>query len=208
MADWKEIVYPRAMRLLYLCWLNVPLARPLADKLMTRVFDTMAPQWDTYNTDPGRLDPLYTAVDRIETAPGRTLDMGCGNGTVPIWLSERFPQAWTFGIDVSPEMIAQATSRAAEAGSSARFSVQPIQSTSFGEGEFDLVTLVNVPPPFDEIDRLLAAGGHVVVVYTQGPNTWFYSEAKRLEKGFRKHGLLTLAHGNLGRGEFFIAAKR
>lgn len=208
MPDWKQAVYPRAMRLLYLSWLNVPLLRPLANKLMARIFDSMASQWDSYNSDPGRLDPLYTAIDRLPEKPSRTLDLGCGNGTVPIWLSERFPDAWTFGIDISAQMIREATAKASAAGSAARFAVATNEASGYDDGEFDLVTLVNVPPPFDEVNRLLAVGGHAVIVYTKGPETWFYSDAKRLEKGFRKHGMLTLAHGSRGRGEFFITAKR
>jgi ubiquinone/menaquinone biosynthesis C-methylase UbiE len=207
-TDLKQAVYPRAMRLLYLTWLNLPPLRPLADKLMTRAFDAMAPRWDAYNTDAGRLDPLYTAVDRLPEEPKRALDLGCGNGTVPIWLSERFPDAWTFGVDISPAMIDEATRKASAAGSAARFAVARNQDPGFDDGEFDLITLVNVPPPFDEIYRLLASGGHAIVVFTQGPETWFYSNAKRLEKGFRKHGMLTLVHGDRGRGEFFITAKR
>ncbi|MGH2906805.1 MAG: class I SAM-dependent methyltransferase [Solirubrobacterales bacterium] len=196
------------MRLLYLLWLNVPPARPLADKAMTRVFDAAAQQWDTYNTDPGRLDPLYAAIDRLDAAPQRALDMGCGNGTVPIWLAERYPGAWTFGIDVSPATIEEATRRAAAAGSASRFTVAHNQNCGFDDEELELVTLVNLPPPFAEIARVLATGGHVVVVFTQGPATWFYSAPARLKRGFEKAGLATLEHGGRGRGEFFIAAKR
>src|SRR3954453_5178626 len=108
-SDLKELIYPRAMRLLYLIWLNVPPLRAPADKLMTRVFGSMAGRWDSINPDPGRFDPLYTAVERLPGDPTRILDMGCANGAVPVWLSERFPNAWTFGIDVSPEMIREAT---------------------------------------------------------------------------------------------------
>ena len=198
------------MRLLYLCWLNIPLVRPLADRLMTRAFDAMAPQWDSYNTDPGRLDPLFTAVERVaETAtPTRVLDLGCGNGTVAIWLARRFGEAWAFGIDVSPVMIEQATQRASESGSAARFSVGCNEHSGFADGEFDLITLVNVPPPFEEIARLLTPGGHVVVVFTKGPKTWFYSNPDRLARGLGKHGVAVIDQATRGRGEYLIAAKQ
>ena len=186
----------------------MPPLRSVADKLMMRVFGSLAPEWDEANPDPGRFDPLYTAVDRLPESPERTLDLGCANGAIPIWLSERFPNAWVFGVDISPAMIDEATKKATQAGSAARFAVARNQDSGFDDGEFDLVTMVNVPPPFDEVHRLLAPGGHAIVVYTKGPDTWFYSDAKRLEKGFRKHGMLTLVHGERGRGEFFITAKR
>lgn len=207
-ADFKDAFNSRVMRLLYLTWLNVKPLRSLADRLMQRVFDNLAPQWDDANPDPGRLDPLYAAVDRLPVPPTRTLDFGCANGTVPIWLSERFQGAWVFGIDISPTMIDEATAKATQAGSAARFAVARNQDSGFDENEFDLVTLVNVPPPFDEINRLLSPGGHAIVVYTKGADTWFYSDRKRLERGFRKQGMSTLVHGYRGRGEFFISAKR
>ena len=72
-----------------------------------------------------RLDSTEPRPDLIELVrhrpPGRALDLGCGTGASARYLAG---QGWdAVGVDFSPEAIAVARSRAAAAGSSARFAV-------------------------------------------------------------------------------------
>ena len=71
--------------------------------------------------------------------PGRALDLGCGTGASARYLAG---QGWdAVGVDFSPEAIAVARSRAAAAGSSARFAVGDVTRLREAglEGSFDLV---------------------------------------------------------------------
>lgn len=200
----------RAMRLLYLTWLNVPALRPLCDPLMERVFSAWAPDWDDHVEAHGvdHIAPLNEALDRLDIAPRRVLDLGCGTGSTTVALAQRYPGAWVNGLDVSPRMIAEATHKASASGTPVRFDTGRLEATGLPSESADLVVLLNAPPAFDEIHRLLRPGGHVVVATSRGSHTAFYSSAKRLERGFRRHAMLTVAHGGTPPGEFFVAVKR
>lgn len=201
------------MRLLYLVWLNAKPLRPLCDRVMLRFFSAWAPRWDEHTGAHGveRLAALNSgldAVDEIGASPARILDLGCGTGAGTLILAERYADAWVTGVDASPQMIAQATRNAAAAGSAARFAVGRLQDVDLGDESVDLVVLLNAPPAFEEIERLLKPGGRVVIAASRGPMTAFYSSAKRLARGFRRYGIFTVAAGSAAPGEFYVGAKR
>jgi trans-aconitate 2-methyltransferase len=57
--------------------------------------------------------PFDELVTRIRhRAPGYVVDLGCGPGTATVRLLERWPAAKVLGVDSSPAMIRQASSRA------------------------------------------------------------------------------------------------
>ncbi len=193
-------------RLLYLAWLNLRFARPLLDRVMRRTFDSLAPGWNERTYWEGRLAPLDEALTRIDAAPGRIVDLGCGAGEATIALATRFAGAWVIGIDISPEMLARAQEAARQAGVAVQFHEETIEHTSLADESVDLAVLVNAPPPFAELARILAPAGRVVVIYTQGPETFFYSDANRLRRGFVGQAMAELCHGAAGKGEYFVAA--
>lgn len=201
----RDFFAPRAMRTLYVLWLNVAFLRPLLDKIMIRAFDRLAPEWDSRTAATGRLDPLAVALTRLHHAPARTLEMGCGTADASLLLGERFPSAWLVAIDISPEMLAGAQTNARESGAAIQFFEGPIYRTGLDAQSFDLVVLVNVPPPFAEIERLLTPHGHAVIVFTKGSDTWFYSRPSRLRRGFQSVGMVEDASGYEGIGEYFVA---
>ncbi|MFY9489168.1 MAG: class I SAM-dependent methyltransferase [Solirubrobacterales bacterium] len=203
-----QLVYVRLMRLLYLVWLDVPPARPLADKAMQRIFGRLAEDWDSLTSSAARWPILETALAHLATPPTRVLDMGCGTGTATIALAERYPGAWVEGIDASPEMIDLATRKASQAGAAVRFKQGKAQATGLDDGTFDLVVLINVPPPFREIWRLLKPGGQAIVIFTAGQSTPFYSRPARLDSGFRRAGLTVTNAAKSGPGELTIAERR
>ncbi len=61
-----------------------------------------------------------------------------------------------------------------------------------------------MPPFFAEIARVLAPGGHVIVVATGGASTPFYTPDAVLERGFSRRGIETVESGAAGRGTWFV----
>ncbi|MFD7782967.1 SAM-dependent methyltransferase [Streptomyces nojiriensis] len=112
-------------------------------------------------------------------APGRALDLGCGEGADAVWLARR---GWTVtGTDISGVALGRAAEHAAEAGVADRLSFARHDLTeSFPQGEFDLVSacfLHNYGDfPRDAVLRTAAAavapGGTLLVVGHAGWAPW------------------------------------
>ncbi|MGW6983514.1 SAM-dependent methyltransferase [Streptomyces sp. NPDC054932] len=112
-------------------------------------------------------------------APGRALDLGCGEGADAVWLARR---GWTVtGTDISGVALGRAAGHAADAGVADRVSFARRDLTeSFPEGEFDLVSacfLHNYGDfPRDAVLRTAAAavapGGTLLVVGHAGWAPW------------------------------------
>jgi SAM-dependent methyltransferase len=107
-------------------------------------------------------------------APGRALDVGCGEGGDAIWLAS---QGWTVtGADVSSVALERAATHAAHAGPEIADQITWRQADLFTDqpfslGEFDLVTslYLHMPPGVREVTvaRLTAAvapGGALLMV--------------------------------------------
>ena len=172
---------------------------------MTRFFDRVAPRWDErFANSPDRLVPLAAALDRIPTAPARVLDVGTGTGMGAFMLAERWPEAEVTGIDVAPEMIAQAAQKAG--GDRVRFLVADVSSLDRGAG-YDLVVLLNMHPFFKQVAGLLRPGGHVAAVSSRGAATPFFTPPATLARGFERHGLVTVATDTAGPGTYYLARR-
>lgn len=115
----------------------------------------------------------YPALPEIVTgtAPGRSLDVGCGEGADVLWLAG---QGWdALGIDLAPTAIARARQQAREAAlPTARFHVADLADWDPGEGAYDLVTAFFIHT-HDSADRirllrraaeLVAVGGRLLIV--------------------------------------------
>ncbi|MGW7439777.1 SAM-dependent methyltransferase [Streptomyces sp. NPDC054849] len=112
-------------------------------------------------------------------APGRALDLGCGEGADAVWLARR---GWAVtGTDISGVALGRAAEHAADAGVSDRVSFARHDLTeSFPDGEFDLVSacfLHNYGDfPRDVVLRTAAAavapGGTLLVVGHAGWAPW------------------------------------
>lgn len=119
--------------------------------------------------------PNAQLVEQTEQlAPGRALDLGCGEGADAIWLAER---GWEVtGVDVSQVALDRAAAHAAEAGVDARTTWR--QADAFtAEGRatlptgFDLVSaaFVHVPPDtfeavYAHLAGCVAVGGSLLVL--------------------------------------------
>ncbi|UQA55798.1 methyltransferase [Polyangium aurulentum] len=84
-------------------------------------------------------------ASKIEKAPARVLDVGCGSGVWSLALAERFPQTHVTGLDF-PAVLESFTSRAKELGLADRTSTIPgnMHDAPLPSGAFDMVVIANV----------------------------------------------------------------
>ncbi len=134
-------------------------------------------------------NPNATLVDLVGSlAPGRAIDLGCGEGADAVWLAR---QGWTvLGVDISATAVTRGRAAAIEAGlPEERIAFEAHDLTTWEpEGEVDLVTASFFHSREElartEILRRLAGhvapGGHVAIVSHAAPPPW--SEHAHLEE--------------------------
>ncbi|PWJ50258.1 Methyltransferase domain-containing protein [Quadrisphaera granulorum] len=130
-----------------------------------------------------RLVEAVAALEAGGVAPGRALDLGCGEGGDVVWLAER---GWSVtGVDVAHAAVAKARSAAAARGVDVVLERHDLTQT-FPEGEFDLVNAQFLQAPVGwpraEVLRRAAAavahGGHLLVVDHAEPPPWADLDAR------------------------------
>jgi SAM-dependent methyltransferase len=156
--------------------------------LMRTQFDRLAPGWNDRG-GPGFLAPLEAGLARVDGDPKRVLDVGTGSGKASRLIAFRHPTAEVVGIDLSPGMIEAARRLLpAELADRVRYEVADASALPFEEGAFDLVVLLNMIPFFDEIARVTAAQGSIVLAYSAGPETPIYTPPETLRARLAPHG--------------------
>jgi SAM-dependent methyltransferase len=170
-------------------------------------FDWLAPDWEARRSADS-LESLAAALDRAEREPRRILDLGTGTGLAARFLAERFPGAQVVGADLSPAMIAQADRLLpAELRARVAFRVADASALPFGDGEFDLVVLLNMIPFFDELTRVTAPGGSVVVASSSGPGTPIYVPPETLRERLMARGFFDVQELEAGAATAVLARK-
>lgn len=113
------------------------------------------------------------------------LDFGCGPGTITTGLAKYVPQGSVIGIDLAPEVIAQAESLASqkEGGvpANVRFAVgNALEGLPFEDERFDVVfmsqVLIHIPHPvkvLQELRRVVKTGGLVADREADWPFRWY-----------------------------------
>lgn len=120
-------------------------------------------------------EALIAAVSPL--APGRALDLGCGEGGDALWLAAHGWQV--LGVDISPTAVARARDAAAAAGLApdrARFAVADLSAWQPAE-DYDLIaaSFLHSPValPREDIVRAVARrvvpGGHLLLVTHSAP---------------------------------------
>ena len=156
------------------------------------MFDDLAPTWET-RIGPHHLGALNLALEDVP-APGRALDLGTGTGVVALALAERYSEAEVVGIDLSPGMIEEARGKVPpELADRVRFEVGDASALECPDGDFDLVVLSNMIPFSDELARITAPGGTLVLSFSRGTETPIYVAPERLLRELERRGFTEFA---------------
>jgi ubiquinone/menaquinone biosynthesis C-methylase UbiE len=186
---------------------RMPWLWPLLRGRVRGYFSDRARGWDerTRAGSAEYLAPLASAVLQVSPAPERILDVGCGTGEGTLFLAREFPQARVRGVDLSAEMIERAVAKTGlDPEGRVAFKVGDAADLPYPDESFDLVALLNMPPFFDEIVRVLRPGGSVIVASTFGDETPFYTPPKLLHWKFAQRGVEQVEAGKAGAGSLWV----
>jgi ubiquinone/menaquinone biosynthesis C-methylase UbiE len=175
--------------------------------LMRLQFERLAPVWDRMR-GPEAFAALEAALDAMETPPKRALDLGTGTGQAAFLVARRFPDTEVVGVDLAPAMLAQARQNTLpELAERVRFEEADASRLAYLDGSFELVTLANMIPFFDELERVVAPGGTVVFSFSVGPETPIYVPPQRLREELSRRGFADFAEFAVGPGTALVARK-
>jgi SAM-dependent methyltransferase len=171
-------------------------------------FDSLAAVWDE-RVGPEGLIPLGAALDRLEQAPRRVLDLGTGTGKGARVVAKRFREAEVVAVDISPAMIERAQALLPEdLRGRVRFEVADASELRFEDGVFDLVTLLNMIPFFEELARVAAPGGRLVFAFSFGSDTPIYVPPETLRERLGPLGFGDFEELSAGDGTAFLATRQ
>jgi ubiquinone/menaquinone biosynthesis C-methylase UbiE len=159
---------------------------------LRRMFDGLAPSWDT-RIGPHHLSALDLALADV-SPPRRILDLGTGTGVVAKALAKLYPEAAVVGIDLSQGMIEEAR-RTLEPELAGRvdFEVGDASALACPDASFDLVVLSNMIPFFDELARVVKPEGTLVLSFSRGSETPIYVPPERLREQLERRGFTEFA---------------
>jgi SAM-dependent methyltransferase len=175
---------------------------------MRVIFDRLAPQWDEMRSSADAYAPYEAALERVEPPPRRALDRGTGTGGAAFLIARRFSEAEVVGADVAERMIEQARQNLDdELRGRVRFEVADASNLPYADASFDLVGLSNMIPFFDELDRVVAPGGSLIVAFSGGAGTPIYVGPERLRAELARRGFSDFADFSTDPGTALLARK-
>jgi ubiquinone/menaquinone biosynthesis C-methylase UbiE len=181
--------------------------RPLRN-LMRLQFDRLAPRWDTMRS-PDHLSSFELALGEVDGSPPRVLDLGTGTGAAAFAVARRFPEAQVTGADLSNEMLAEARRKTPpELAQRVRFEQADAARLPFEDDSFELVTLANMIPFFDELARVVAPDGWALFSFSSGPETPIWVAPERLRSELSRRGFTDFADFQAGPGTALLARKQ
>jgi len=184
-----------------------PRAWPLFRRLTRAQFNRMAPVWDEMRSTDA-FAPIEVALDSLELAPRRVLDLGTGTGRAAFLLARRYPEAEVVGADLAADMLAEARRLTPpELADRVRFEEADAEKLPYADGSFELVSLANMIPFFDELARVTAQGGAVVFSFSAGPQTPIYVPPEVLKAQLAARGFSDFAEFAAGNGTSLVAQK-
>ena len=141
------------------------------DELIQEQFSRQAANWDTYVTSGGNEDALAWCIANLDLRSDmRVLDVATGTGLMARAVAPYVAEA--VGVDVTPEMVAQAAQlSAAEGLNNVSFDEGDARGLLYPDGSFSLVicrlAMHQVDQPLAclrEMVRVCRSGGEVVVI--------------------------------------------
>jgi ubiquinone/menaquinone biosynthesis C-methylase UbiE len=175
--------------------------------LMRAQFNRLAPVWDEFRF-PDSFKPLDAALAAVDP-PRRALDIGTGTGAAAFLVARRFPNAEVVGGDLAAEMLAEAKRKTPlELADRVRFEQVDAERLPYPDESFDLVTLANMIPFFDELERVVAPGGWLVFAFSGGAETPIYVPPEKVRNELGRRGFTEFAEFEAGRGNSLVARKQ
>jgi SAM-dependent methyltransferase len=173
---------------------------------LRRQFNRLAPRWDAMR-DAAHLAAFERALEQVEP-PRRALDLGTGTGDGAFAIARRFPDAEVVGLDISEAMVAEAGRKTPpDFAGRVRFEIGDASALPFADAAFDLVALANMIPFFDELARVVAPDGFVVLSFSGGSETPIYVDPSRLRTELGRRGFAGFSDVAAGRATAFLARK-
>lgn len=190
---------------------NAVVARPRLWRgfrwLVRKQFDRLAPEWQARRR-PEAFAALEEALAAVEPPPRRVLDLGTGTGAAAFVAARRFPDAEVVGADLSERMLAEARANTPpELAGRMRFEAADGAQLPFENEAFDLVVLANMIPFFEELSRVVATGGWVVLSFSAGPETPIWVPPARLREELGVRGFSDFADFAAAGGTALLARK-
>jgi ubiquinone/menaquinone biosynthesis C-methylase UbiE len=190
---------------------NAVVARPRLWRIfrgpLRMQFDRLAPVWESMRS-PESFAPLERALDAVTRPPKRALDLGTGTGAAARRVAERFPEAEVVGVDLSEDMLVEARrSTPAELQDRIRYETADGARLPFDDASFDLVVLANMIPFWDELERITAPDGLLVISFSAGPETPIWVPPARLRSELSSRGFAEFADFQAGAGTALLARK-
>jgi ubiquinone/menaquinone biosynthesis C-methylase UbiE len=171
-------------------------------------FDRLAPRWDSMRSADA-YKPYEAALEALDPPPRRALDLGTGTGGAALAVARRFREAEVVGADIAERMIEQARRNLPDdLRARVRFDVADASKLPYRDGEFDLVGLSNMIPFFDELGRVVARGGFLIVAFSGGAETPIYVSPERLRRELAARGFSDFADFSTSPGTALLARKR
>jgi ubiquinone/menaquinone biosynthesis C-methylase UbiE len=181
---------------------------PLLRRPLRRQFEQLAPVWDSGRV-ANHLAGFEAGLQVVPIEPRRALDLGSGTGDSAFALARRWPGVEVVGVDLAGAMVEEARRKTApELSGRVRFEQADAAHLPFSDGAFDVVTLANMIPFFDELARVVAPGGYAVFGFSSGARTPIYVPPERLRTELERRGFADFREVDAGPGAAVVARKR
>jgi ubiquinone/menaquinone biosynthesis C-methylase UbiE len=126
--------------------------------------------------DMMQLDAL---IEAARLGPGqRALDLGCGNGMIAEYISDR-TGAHVTGLDYIPEAIRQAQARTVAKADRLAFIIGDINTLDLEDGAYDVIISIDTmyfsndyAATIGQLMRALRPGGRMAILFSHGREPW------------------------------------